>query len=1092
MQQTISFAIAFCATAVLHAAASAQPVLVRQDGRAVGNGHAFARGETCFVVTANHVVPHSRDFEVIDRRGTVAAAQVVKRFRQERDVDALRPGSQTRLDVLVARVNKSASFLCTTAWDSSPLPKEALAKAQDAGAALTAHHTRDDASAELQRLFLRRASDDELALVPFGPSDRIRPGDSGSFLSLPGDPAAVLVGMIIQVEPNGSIVALPHSWLNSLLVDVLREFGPETPGAVAMMAVDAANSTLERAAKGRDLAQYGQGAAIRALTGAKVSLAGRDLSGVLLKGLDLQGLDFSRAELRGSDVSGADFSRSTLSGAVLSIALMSKAVAREAQLEGTWGTFLDASGADFEGSNLTGARFYGARLQGAKLRSVSLRDAALPFADLRKADLRGAELSGAILAGALLADAEVEGAVFSNTDVTGAELPLARLTAAQVRGMCRTPSRGSGFELHWRVSVELTDPGTRGGSRFETPLDERAYAKTFPGFNLPLCKPRTAAQAELVLTSNDGLEHLHGYYAIRVEEGIARKAGALARLKRYIEERHALHSRDWPASQLVDLLPKDSTRVATMTRRASQAAPTVDALPFSGDTQMLLALAQEPGRLKENGVAFARQRLRFELALRDEQRREVPATLDRRYVDPWGDFFPDGLVPQEVDGEVASAHADWLARRVARLPSRLVVPAVYPDPGAPRGTGYPVLGGGMLGPSTRVEMYNYEAPQDLREDLRRLKLEHPQLMRLSGPNGELGLTPVVLAYPQPMVDYGIDISSLPAAAGRDQNFLLIHHRILKTQMVGGEGRTRWLLVYVEPQRVSAVKGTQEVWTTSLQRNDGGKLAAARTWAQIDAESRNAAATMARRSTAVERPAALPIGADTSLLYILAHEKPQGELPWSAMVREHLAAQSQLRRTPSWQSIRHLVWPWGELFPPEQQARDLSDADVGLFRSWTQERARQLPRVITVISHAGGGGDGPPGELLERRPLQHPQFVEGSGRLRGWMSRYTFEMKQLGADHHSLIEFPAPPAALGSTQVALALPRPIHEYMVKVPRRMLAESAPLTRWFAVDVAVTDVQVVRRDGEVMGTVVRGTPKVVRVVEGDKELWTASLSN
>jgi len=1092
MQQPVRVAIALCATAVLHILAVAQPVLVRHDGRAVGNGHAFARGETCFVVTANHVVPHSRDFDVIDRRGTVATAQVVRRFRQERDVDPSRPGSQTRLDVLVARVNRGPSFLCTTAWDSSTLPREALAKAQDAGAALTAHHTRDDASAELQRLFLRRASADELALAPFGPSDRIRPGDSGSFVSVPGDQSAVLVGMIVQVEPNGIIVALPHSWLNSLLADVLKEFGPATPGAAAMVAIDAANSTLERAAKGRDLAQYGQGAAIKALAGAKVSLAGRDLGGVLLKDLDLQGIDLSRAELRGSDISGANLSRSTLAGAVLSIALMSKAVVKEANLEGTWGTFLDASEADFEASNLTGARLYGARLQGVKLRSAKLRDAALPFADLRRSDLRGADLSGAILAGTLLADADVEGTVFSNTDVTGAELPLTRLTAAQVGGMCRTPTRGSGFELHWRVVVEAADASARGGSRLETPLDERAYAKTFPGFNLPLCKPRTAAQAELVLTRIEGLEHLHGYYGVRIEDGIARKAGALARLNRHIEERHALHSRDWSASQLADLLPKDSTRLAAMKRRASQSTSTVDALPFSADTQMLLALAQEPGRLKEGSVALAKERLKFELRLRDEQRREVPATLDRSYVDPWGDFFPDGLVPQEMDGETASAHAEWLARRAARLPSKLVVPAVYPDARAPRSTAYPVLGGGLLGVSTRVEMYNYEAPQDLREDLRRLKLDHVQLMRLSDPNSELGLAPVVLAYPQPMVDYGIDISSLPEAAGRDQNFLLVHHQIVNTQMVGGGGRTRWLLVYVEPQKVSAVKGTQETWTTLLHRNEGGKLVAARTWAQIESEGRATAAIVARRSTAVERPASLPIGADTSLLYILAYEKPQGEMPWPTLVREHVAAQSQLRRTASWQSVRHLVWPWGELFPPELQAQDLSEADVGLFKSWTQERARQIPRVITVMSHAGGGGDGPPGELLERRPLQHPQFVEGSGRLRGWMSSYPAEMKQLVGDHHSLIEFPAPPASLGSTQVALALPRPIDEYVVKVPRRTLTESASVARWFAVDISVTDVQVLRRDGKVMGTVLKGMPKGVRVVEGTKEIWAASLSN
>lgn len=237
---------------VLQGATHAQPILVRHDGKAVGNGHAFVRGETCFVVTANHVVPHGSDFDVVDRRSTVASAKVVKRFRDERSVDPQRPGDLAHIDVLLARVDKRASFICNATWDASSEPKDALAKAQSANAELTAHHTNDDGSAATQLLRFRNSTDERLDLSPSGSSDVFSRGHSGSFVTVRVDNAPVLVGMIIQADRGKRLViALTQPWLNSLLAGVLNKLGVPIPPTASATAQTDFTATIPRAQNSR-------------------------------------------------------------------------------------------------------------------------------------------------------------------------------------------------------------------------------------------------------------------------------------------------------------------------------------------------------------------------------------------------------------------------------------------------------------------------------------------------------------------------------------------------------------------------------------------------------------------------------------------------------------------------------------------------------------------------------------------------------------------------------------------------------------------------------------------------------------------------
>jgi len=124
----------------------------------------------------------------------------------------------------------------------------------------------------------------------------------------------------------------------------------------------------------------------------------------------------AKAYLRKADLRGAN-----LKGAVL----------RDADLREA-----DLSGADLRGADLTEANLAGARLCDATLVGATIKDTKLQRADLSRVDLsgvtldvRGDNLMGATLAAANLRNAELTGSSLSNTDLRGANLQDARLFA---------------------------------------------------------------------------------------------------------------------------------------------------------------------------------------------------------------------------------------------------------------------------------------------------------------------------------------------------------------------------------------------------------------------------------------------------------------------------------------------------------------------------------------------------------------------------------------------------------------------------------------------------------------------------------------
>jgi hypothetical protein len=122
-------------------------------------------------------------------------------------------------------------------------------------------------------------------------------------------------------------------------------------------------------------------------------LAGVDLSGAALAGVNLGGLDFHSARFDGATLARAWLLECNLSGASLC----------KASLDRAW-----CAGACFREANVQGASLAGANLRGCDCRKTDLGEANLTGATLDGADLCGANLSSSILKGASVARARYD------------------------------------------------------------------------------------------------------------------------------------------------------------------------------------------------------------------------------------------------------------------------------------------------------------------------------------------------------------------------------------------------------------------------------------------------------------------------------------------------------------------------------------------------------------------------------------------------------------------------------------------------------------------------------------------------------------
>jgi uncharacterized protein YjbI with pentapeptide repeats len=134
-------------------------------------------------------------------------------------------------------------------------------------------------------------------------------------------------------------------------------------------------------------------------------LEGSDWSGAIVR---LCSLDSGRGpaarlvntRLEDSIAEAADFTRANFHDAHLTDTSFSRAVLREAVLDGAEGDSIDFRGADLRSADLRGVRFDEADFRGADLRHANLSSGRFHSADFRGALLEGTNFEGADFAGA--------------------------------------------------------------------------------------------------------------------------------------------------------------------------------------------------------------------------------------------------------------------------------------------------------------------------------------------------------------------------------------------------------------------------------------------------------------------------------------------------------------------------------------------------------------------------------------------------------------------------------------------------------------------------------------------------------------------
>jgi hypothetical protein len=159
-------------------AALAEPVHIQHSG-GEGSGYTFRRGNTCTVLTADHVVQHgglpAADLAVLDRSGAKAGGQVSY--------------SNPAYDVALIALPDDTEVACTSAWPGAG----ALANATLNGSTrfdVVRHYP--DGREALILLAYAGGTPQELSLAPVDRTT-IRESDSGSIVMLDNAPAAIVL-----------------------------------------------------------------------------------------------------------------------------------------------------------------------------------------------------------------------------------------------------------------------------------------------------------------------------------------------------------------------------------------------------------------------------------------------------------------------------------------------------------------------------------------------------------------------------------------------------------------------------------------------------------------------------------------------------------------------------------------------------------------------------------------------------------------------------------------------------------------------------------------------------------------------------------
>jgi hypothetical protein len=169
----------------------------QRAGMEFGAGYTVGRGSDCFVVTPFHVVQFAGadSITVTDAKGSSAKARLLK-------------GSE-EFDAGLLQITVPHTLDCPADWSDGANAATAIGGAPF----LVARKVDDNGRVMQTRFFASSTSREQVELQPFGASDELREGDSGSTLYA-GDQ---VVGLVVSVDTESKVaLALTQSQIHGL------------------------------------------------------------------------------------------------------------------------------------------------------------------------------------------------------------------------------------------------------------------------------------------------------------------------------------------------------------------------------------------------------------------------------------------------------------------------------------------------------------------------------------------------------------------------------------------------------------------------------------------------------------------------------------------------------------------------------------------------------------------------------------------------------------------------------------------------------------------------------------------------------------
>jgi uncharacterized protein YjbI with pentapeptide repeats len=764
LQITLAFMLAGLLTTPLSEGAT--PVYVETTG-SLGRGLVAMRGAECMLLLPAHVAGQAIELQVYGRSGAAGTASFVKVIGKKDD------------DLMLFRVESNAGAVC----DDS---EAAMLKAMPGPVIFIRDKT---GALRTESVSIDRDSQLTLVFTFQGATPQDAQGISGSVVYIDSKPRGMVLDVgVLEDRPNIAreleyVAALEGSWLLGQAADVSN--------------ISDSLQIIETARQQRAKGDIGQIAAIEGLVRNGSALAGVDLRGVGLKNVVVNNGNLSAAQLQGANLENAQLQQANVGAARFDFANLKNVKARLANARETRFYYASADGADFSEADAAQSNWGGASARNANFRDADLSGASFFMADLTGADFSGAILDQTFFTAAILTDAKFDGAKFDRTDFTAATGDIEAFSAAQQKQMCATLVTDT-----VAVTLQRESPSARfsSGVDFQDLVERRLW---FPASVdlLPRCATRDLVTAGYSALQDPNREYSqeetisHDFF-FRYESEPYDKVGLrrefrtrttdmIQRVQEAMEARRFLAVAHARSSDLSDALRNNLQNVG-----------------FDGQFSLNLLENLELVALKYDAEGLERNiewkyKALYRLEVEQKPQTSLHDWLNAGY---WENFFPPGVVAQELSAEHFELFRQWSVNRAGAIPSPVVLQFRLPSRAS--STLHNTANRIRSQPDQTVTLLPFEVLSEKTED--RLPAELGiDANRLFVPATNSNF--VTLRLNGPQESYAIQANAETLVFLRNAQNIRAEFRVLGAQVIDGQANLlndHKIIVLVEPVRLT--------------------------------------------------------------------------------------------------------------------------------------------------------------------------------------------------------------------------------------------------------------------------------------------------